>query len=79
MKWKCEVKHRGKRYELVENECGCFGCAFTAKKKCKLPIKKCKLPIGFPTCTIGLLAGRDSFGRHVLDDCLKRNWKEVAQ
>ena len=73
MKWKCEVDYRGKRYELVENDSGCFGCAFLTTKN------KCELPIGFPTCSIDLLAERDSFGRHGFDACMKRNWKEAAQ
>lgn len=73
MKWKCEVEYRGKRYELVESDCGCFGCAFLTTKN------KCKLPIGFPTCSIDLLAERDSFGRHGFDACMKRSWKVVAK
>ena len=73
MKWKCEVEYRGKRYELVENDSGCFGCAFLTTKN------KCELPIGFPTCSIDLLAERDSFGRHGFDACMKRSWKVVAK
>lgn len=73
MKWKCEVKHRGKRYELVENDFGCFGCAFLTTKK------KCKLPFGFPSCSVELVLAHNSDGNLVFERDMSRVWRLVEK
>ena len=75
MKWKCEVKHRGKRYELVE--CSdlfirCSGCAFCARDS------RCNLPFGFPSCSVERAMCHNSDGNWVFEH-ESRVWKVVEK